>query len=157
MPEEQQWIETDDENALRAHIFQKDDRAELLIEVPEWDTKILIKALTGTARSEFLAFQSALSRNYKDTGEYWKRVFFEMARLGCVHPKTKRPIFKMADQDTLMNEHNGEVIETLGKTVQAFCSLDGTTGERARKNLLGIQSTTTTTDSQNNSAETTGE
>jgi hypothetical protein len=158
MPNEyDDYIEDDDENALRAHIFQSDDREELLIPVPEWKRKILIKALTGTARCDYLAFQMALEKEHKDSGEYFKRLWFEAARLGCVHPKTKQPVFKLPDRDTLMNEKNGAALQTIGRTVQIFSKLDGSVGEQVRKNLLGIQSSTTTTQSQSDSAATTGE
>lgn len=150
------YIETDDENALRAHILQKDDREELLVEVPEWNTHVLIKALSGAARNEYIAFTVALNQ-HKGTAEYGRRLWFETCRLGCMHPKTKKPIFKFADRDELMNEHNGQVIETLGRTVQDFSKLDGSVIEQARKNLLGIQNSTTITNSSNGSDETTGE
>lgn len=150
------FIETDDENALRAHIFQHDDREELLVNVPEWNTQVLIKELTGTARNEYIAFTVALDQ-FKGTPEYGRRLWFETCRLGCMHPKTKKPIFKFADRDELMNQHNGQVIEVLGRTVQAFSKLDGTVGDQAKKNLVGIPNSTTTTASQNTSEETTGE
>lgn len=140
----QQWLDTADENAARLHIFQKQDRQELLVPVPEWDMQILIRALSGTARSNFIAFQLVLEQMHKGTGEYWKRLWFELALQGCMHPKTKKPIFRAADRDTLMDEHNGLVIEMLGKTVQMFSQIDASSSDRARKNLQSIQNSTAT-------------
>jgi len=132
------WIETRDENELRLHIFQAQDRRELLVEVPEWQTKVLIKALSGTLRSEFLAFRDSLQQHYSGKPEYWSRLWFEIARLGCVHPKTKQPIFKVEDCATFNNEHDGAIIEMLGRTTQILSHLDASASERAKKNIESI-------------------
>jgi hypothetical protein len=156
--QEIEWIEDEDDNAFRQGIFQTDDRQEVVIPVPEWKRKVLIKRLTGTARSEFMAFQSALSKQFPmDNPEFFKRTWFELARIGCFNPATKKPIFKPGDRDTFMNEHDGGVIEMLGTTVQNFSQLDGSVSRQAKKNLGITKSTTTTTNSQSGSEETTGE
>jgi hypothetical protein len=145
-----EWIETENEEQFRQQIFATDDRQEVLVPVPEWKRKVLIKRLSGRARSEFIAFQIALEQSCKnDRSEYFRRLWFELARLGCVHPKTKKPIFKILDRDTWTDEHDGAVIETLGRTVQTFSQLDGSVAEQAKKNLASIQNTTTTTNSLN--------
>lgn len=151
MTEALEWIETSDENALRSHIFQQDDRPELLVEVPEWRTRVLIKALSGKARSEFLAFQVALQREHADTPHYFKRLWFEMILHACVHPITKKPIFKVADRDTFMDDKNGSVLQMLGETIQAFCNFDSSVSVRAKKNLASTLNTTATSNSPNGS------
>lgn len=147
---EQQWVETEDENALRAHIFETDDRKELIVPVPEWGTKILIKQVTGKARSEVVTFQTDLVEKHGKSPDYYKRLWFELARVGCMHPTTKRPLFKTTDRDTLCDNKNGAIIQMLGETVQGFSNLDGTASMRAKKNLGLIQSSSTTTESQSN-------
>jgi hypothetical protein len=153
-----EWIEDEDDNAFRQGIFQTDDRKEKLVPVPEWKRKVLIKRLTGTARAEFIAFQTSLSKQMPmDNPEYSKRTWFELARLGCMNPTTKKPIFKPADRDTFMNEHDGGVIEMLGTAVQIFSQLDGSVSQQAKKNLGLTPNTTPTTSLPNDSQETTGE
>jgi hypothetical protein len=145
----EEWIEDEDENEFRSRIFQLDDRTEVLVPVPEWKRKVLVKRLSGTARAEYFTFQLKLEEECQGTPEYWKRMWFELARLGCLHPKTKRPIFKMADRGTWMDEHDGGVIEMLGRTVQVFSQLDGSLAAIAKKNLEPTQSSIDTTRSQN--------
>lgn len=156
--QEIEWIEGEDDNAFRQGIFQTDDRQEVIVPVPEWRRKVLVKRLTGTVRSEFFAFQATLSKQIPmDNPEFFKRTWFELARIGCFNPTTKKPIFKPADRDTFMNEHDGGVIEILGTTVQNFSQLDGSVSKQAKKNLGLIPNTTDTISSPNDSQETTGE
>jgi hypothetical protein len=130
-----EWIEGEDDNAFRQGIFQTDDRKEKLVPVPEWRRKVLVKRLTGTVRSQYFAFQIQLAQTVKeDSEEFFKRTWFELARLGCMNPTTKKSIFKPGDRDTFMNDHDGGIIEMLGKTVQIFSQLDGSVTEAAKKN-----------------------
>jgi hypothetical protein len=146
-----EWIETENEDEFRSQIFQMDDREELLVPVPEWKRKILLKRLTGTVRAEFISFRANLTEHYGGKPEFWKQLWFELVRVGCVHPKTRRPVFKLADRDTFLGEHDGGVIQMLGETVAIFSQLDGSVIEQAKKNLQPIQSSTTTTPLQNDS------
>jgi hypothetical protein len=150
-----EWIETENEEEFRSQIFQMDDRKELLVPVPEWRRKVLVKRLTGTARAEYIMFQINLDEEYGGKPTYWQRLWFETVRLACVHPRTKRPIFKPADRDTWMGEHDGGVMEMLSQTILFFSQLDGSAGARAKKNLQPIQSSTTTTPLQSDSGMST--
>jgi hypothetical protein len=156
--EQIEWIEDEDDNAFRQGLFQTDDRQEVIVPVPEWKRKVLIKRLTGTARSEFIALQTELLKKYEGTThpEYLKQTWFELVRRGCLNPKTRNHIFKPGDRDTWMSEHDGGVIERLGKVVQIFSQLDGTIANEAKKNLGLIPNTSTTFNSQNNSDKVTG-
>jgi hypothetical protein len=144
-------VETENEVATRALIFQSQDCKEVLVPVPEWGTSVLIRALTGTRRSEFLAFNSALLKEHRDTPEFYKRIMFEQIRLGCVHPRTKKPIFTFADRDTLMGEHNGAVIQVLAAMVREISDLTTDTAEQAKKKLQSIRSGSITTNLLNGS------
>jgi hypothetical protein len=146
-----EWIETENEEEFRDQIFKMDDRDELLVPVPEWRRKVLVKRLTGTARAEFIIFQINLDKEFTGKPTYWQRLWFETVRLACVHPKTKRPIFRVGDRGTWMDEHDGGVMDMLAQTVLHFSQLDGSAGLQAKKNLLSIGSSTATTNSQNDS------
>lgn len=151
MTEEQiEWIETNDEKELITHIFQMDDRPEVLVKVPEWKTEILVKALTGTARAEFYAHQEVLVEKYKDDQtEYYRQIWFELMKGGCVHPKTKRPIFHFGHRTELLDKKNGAVLQMLGQTVQTLSKLDNSIKEQVKKNLEPIQNTTAIMSLQN--------
>lgn len=149
--EQQELIETENENATRALIFQSQDCQEVLVPVPEWKTSVLVRALTGKRRSEYFAFNSQLRKDYADTPDFYERLFFEQARLGCVHPKTKQPIFQPADRDELMGHHNGAIIEMLASIVREISLLNGEVSELAKKKLQSILKHSSTTNSANGS------
>src|SRR6267142_1367310 len=131
--------ETHDEIETRDLIFKAKDRKEVIVPVEEWGVTILLIALSGTKRSDYFAFHNNTSQQHKGTGEFFKRVFFEQVRLAAFHPKTRKPIFKEADRDTLMDEHNGAIIEELAAMVRELSDLDRSTIDVAKKKLESIQ------------------
>lgn len=145
----EEFIETENELDLRALIFGTEDREEFLVEVPEWKTKVLLKPLSGIERAEYLTMLDGLREQFSQSEEFYKRLFFETLRLGCLHPKTKKRIFKPADREELLKTRNGGTIETLVMMIQKISNLDGSVRENAKKNLEKIQSFTDTTRSQN--------
>jgi hypothetical protein len=90
-------------------------------------------------------------KNHAGTPEFYKRLMFEQVRLGCLHPKTKKPIFTVMDQDTLMAEHNGAIIEELSEIVREVSLLNGEVTKQAKKKLQIIQNSSDTTSSLNGS------
>lgn len=143
-----QWLETQDEQQMRQIIFQAKDRPEELVEVPEWRLKILVRAMSGTQR----VIYEALPRDQK-TGRFkdLRYVYFEIARMCCVHPRTLKPVFQAADKDTVMDEKNGTIIDELVGKALRFSNLLPSQKEIARKNSANTPTSTTTTESQNDS------
>jgi hypothetical protein len=137
------FIETNNEQELRSLIFNTDDREEMLVEVPQWKTKILLKAATGTKRAELIALVDR-----PQNADYYKDLYFELVLAGCVHPTTKRPIFKPADRDTLMSQKNGAVLQLLAEMIQQLSHIDGTVSNLAKKNLQNTENSTATTNWQ---------
>lgn len=133
--EEIEWVETDNERQMRELIFRTDDRPEVIVPVPEWKLKILIRSMSGTERSQFLFYQANLSDKSQD---YIKKLYFRIVLLCCYHPKTHKPIFQPTDQDSFMDEKNGAIIEMLAMIGQQLSHLDNSTREAARKNYANI-------------------
>jgi hypothetical protein len=136
----------------RKHLFQrKNKRREILISVPEWGMEVLIAAFSGTARGEYYAFNNEVTENYKGTGEFFKRLWFEQVRLGCLHPITRKPILQPADRDELMDGEDGAVIERLAVMVREVSGLNASILEAAKKKLQAHQNGLDTTSSLNGS------
>lgn len=129
---------------MRAALFASgfDDRPEVLVPVPEWNRQVLIRAISGTQRAAFITWQR--DQDSKNDPSYNKRLSFYIVSNFCLHPKSRKPFLKPADQQAFMDERNGAVIETLSYTVIEFCHLDGSTTEQAKKNL-GMGKPTATT------------
>jgi hypothetical protein len=126
--------EDDDEEALRRHLFAPDfdDRPELLVDVPEWGRQVLIKALSGTERMEFVTWNNGMNR---DDPNYLRHLNFYLVSRFCLHPKTRKRFLKTADEQAFMNERSGYVVTVLANTVTAFARIDSSAMEQARKNL----------------------
>lgn len=139
---EPEWEEDEDENALRDYLFSPacDDRPEIVVPVPEWRRRVLIKALTGTEREAFYKWQQAQT---KDDEKYTMRLRWYLVSNYVLHPRTRKPFLKAADMQPFNNQKNGAVLEILSITVQQLSRLDGTTFDEAKKNLDLANSTGT--------------
>lgn len=156
IPDTAEAFETENEVEARAHIFRRaSKRREKLIPVEEWgrDGKpmmVLIRALSGDQRSAYFAFSASLSEQ-KGQPDFYRKLMFEQVRLGCLHPKTGKPLFQIADQDALMSEEDGAVIELLAAMVREISHLDRSAVETAKKKLHLTQNAIDTTNSANDS------
>lgn len=136
----------------RQHLFQrKKKRKEIIIPVPEWEMDVLIVALSGTTRGEYYAFNAEVAKQYQGTGEFFKRIWFEQVRLGCVHPVTRKLILQPADRDELMDGEDGAVIERLAAMVREISGLNISVIEEAKKKLQAYQNDSGITSSLNGS------
>jgi len=106
-PEEPEYLETADEDELRAIISNIDDVVEELLPIPEWkvpgkDGKpkivtVLIRSLTSFERTQFI---KAMNRNGVDNIDF-TRMYADLVILSTRHPTTKRLLFKNADRGML--------------------------------------------------------
>lgn len=143
-----EWLEAQDETALRQLILQAQDRREELVPVPLWRVKVLVRAMSGTQRTLY----EALPRDQK-TGRFLnlKHVYFEVLRMSCVHPMTHKPTFQVADEGEVMDEKNGEIIDMLVAKALRLSGLLPSQREEVRKNSETTPTSTTTTGSRNDS------
>ena len=144
-----EWLEAQDAEQLRQFILQADDRPEELVPVPLWHVKVLVRAMSGTQRALYEALPRDQKTNrFKDL----KHVYFEIARMCCVHPRTHKPILQVADEGTMMDEKNGAIIDMLVGKALRLSNLMPSQAEQARKNSENTPDSTVTTDSQKGSA-----
>ncbi len=105
--QEPEYLETADEDELRAIISNIDDVVEELLPIPEWkvpgkDGKpkivtVLIRSLTSFERTQFI---KAMNRNGVDNIDF-TRMYADLVILSTRHPTTKRLLFKNADRGML--------------------------------------------------------
>ena len=143
-----EWLEAQDEQQMRQFILQADDRPEELVPVPLWRVKVLVRAMSGTQRALYEALpRDPKTNRFKDL----KHVYFEVARMCCVHPRTHKPILQVADEREMMDEKNGAIIDLLVGKALRLSNLMPSQAEQARKNSETIPGSMATTDSQKGS------
>ncbi len=116
--EEPEYLETADEDELRAIISNIDDVVEELLPIPEWkvpgkDGKpkivtVLIRSLTSFERTQFI---KAMNRNGADNIDF-TRMYADLVILSTRHPTTKRLLFKNADRG-MLNTKMGAATERI--------------------------------------------
>ena len=119
----------DDDSALLAHILSKKP-AEKLVDVPEWETSILCRALSAETR--ITAQVQAWDEKTKRTD--FRRVFPIIVIGGCYNPKTGHRVFTEAHKDTLMNRTDGGAIERLALVILRLSRMLADDAESAKKN-----------------------
>lgn len=92
---------------LRNDILTKDDIKEEIVEVEEWNCKILVKGLTAKARSEIL--NNALTKNNSFD---FSKVYPDLVINCSYDPKTGDKIFNKTDRDAL-NQKSGSALEKI--------------------------------------------
>lgn len=139
-----EWVITADEQELCKHILHKQDREELLVDVSEWGCQILLRAMSGKQRFNFLSFQTGLD---PQDSERAKKMYAQAIQQCACHPTTKLPIFKLGHMGTLMDEKNGAVLDMLGQMALTISHIDGSVSARIKKNFERMLSSSDTTNS----------
>lgn len=119
----------DDDQAFLAHVLAKKP-PERIVEVPEWDVKILCRALTAEARIN--AQIQAYDEKSKRTD--FRRVFPLIVIGGCYNPTTGHRIFTENHKDILMRHQDGGIIERLAFAILRLSRMLADDAESAKKN-----------------------
>lgn len=142
------WLDPADEQALYDIIAQSKDRPEELVEIPLWRVKVLVRAMSGTQRVLYESnSRDQKSGRFKDL----RHVYFEVARLCCVHPRTKKPFLKSDQEHTFMDERNGAIIDLLAAKALRLSGLMGSQQEQIAKNSEATPVSMTISDSVSDS------
>jgi len=112
------WVELPTAKDMRAYIFSKQDILEELVEVPEWDLKILVRGMNGKQRAKVM--QGALR---PDGTPDLEKMYPDFVIATCYHPVEKVLLFQAADRDEL-NKKAGGVLERLAMKAAALSGLD---------------------------------
>ncbi|SRR6266568_6249745 len=124
-----EWKTFDDDQAFLKYILDKKP-AEELVEIPEWNVKILCRALNAETRIEIQL--TAYDEKTKRTD--YRRVFHMIVMAGCYNPATGHKVFRESHKDILMREHDGAAIERLALAILRLSGMLNSDTERTRKN-----------------------
>lgn len=124
---------------LRKLITEMNDIPEEMVEVPEWDVKIMVRGMTGKGRANFL-------RRSTDpvTGNIQYENFYPELVIACsFDPETGEQIFDPADRD-MLNSKSGMALGRVADVAQRLSGLGGDDIEEAKKDSGEIQSSGST-------------
>jgi hypothetical protein len=123
------FLAFDDDMAFLTHILSKKP-AEELTEVPEWNVKILCKALDAEAR---IAIQIQAYTSETKITDY--RPFFpEVVVGGCYNPTTGNKVFTEKHLAALRRKQDGMAIERLAVVILRLSHMLFNAPENAKKN-----------------------
>lgn len=98
---------------LRNQILNTDDIKEEVVEVEEWDCKVLVRGLSGKDRSEIL--NNALTNNNRFD---FSKVYPDLVIATAFDPETKEKIFKKTDRDAINNKSGSALEKIAGVAVR---------------------------------------
>ena len=112
---------------LRDKILNASDIQEEIIEVKEWDVKVLIKGMTGTERA------SMLKKSTDKDGNTDLHSIFPHLVITCAHdPETSKKIFTNADKD-MLNNKSASAVEKIAKKALELSGLGEEAQDKAKK------------------------
>jgi len=126
---DEKWKVFDDDQAFLRHILSKKP-AEEIIEVPEWEVRILCRALNAESR---IAVQQAAYDEQTKRVDY-RKCFHMIMTSSCYNPTTGHKVFRESHRDTLMREQDGGAIERLALCILRLSGMLLSDSERTRKN-----------------------
>ncbi len=127
-----EYLETENEEELRAIISRLDDVIEELIPVPEWVVKgkIVRVLVRGLNAKEWAQFQEAHIVNGKLD---LVKVYPDLVILTVRHPVTKRLVFKAADRGMLL-EKMGRAVERMAMKASDLSGISQRSQDALSKN-----------------------
>lgn len=125
---DEEWLELDDLDFIK-HIAEQKP-VEELVAIPEWQMKVLCKALPAPER--FAIHALAYDPETKITD--YKKALFEVLLAGCFNPKTGHRAFRESHKALLMQPQHGAAVERLYLTIMRISRMFVSQQETARKN-----------------------
>ena len=125
----QEYQVFNDDMAFLNHIITQ-KVAEEVVDIPEWDTQVLCKALSSEGR---IKLQIA-AYDFKTKTTDLRRVFPEAVLLGSYNPATGNRIFKESHRDTLLKVVDGGPVEKLAMVVLRLSHLLAADQVETKKN-----------------------
>ncbi len=114
--------------SLRDKILAIKDIQEELVEIPEWNCKVLVRGLTGRQRAIFL--QNSIDPKGKLD---MQKAYPDLVILSARDPETGEPIFGAGDADAVI-EKSGAALERIAQATMRLSGLGPDTVEKAGKN-----------------------
>lgn len=123
------WLSFNTGDALLQHILSKEP-VEELVPVPEWNVKILCRALDGEGR--IIVEGQAYNPETKRTN--YSKVAHLFVLYGCYHPTTGERIFSEEHREMLKDPKYGGAVARLFITIIRLSGMLSGDVERAKKN-----------------------
>lgn len=128
--EQQQQFQTfEDNDALLQHLLSQEPD-EKLVDVPEWKTQILCRALNAEDRIkvEMAAYDDT------DKSTDYRRCFYLIVSKGCYNPANGTPFFKPEHEEIFMKKKDGGPIGRLALAVLRLSRMLASGREDVKKN-----------------------
>jgi len=84
--------------SLRETILKADDIAEQIVEVPEWDVKLLLRAMDGSQHVRYIDVIQQQDDRHR---------YADILIVSAYDPDTRELVFDPADRDSLMSKDGG--------------------------------------------------
>lgn len=123
------WQSFENDLDFVQHILSKKP-AERLVEVPEWNVKILCKALNADHRIKVQ--MEAYDEKSKRTD--FRTVFHLVVMGGCYNPNSGNLVFSEKHRTALMQQQDGGAVERLAITILRLSRMLPEDTENAKKN-----------------------
>lgn len=112
---------------LRKLVWEADDIPEEVVDVPEWNIKVLVRGMNGRGRANFLR------RSTNEDGQVSFENFYpELIIATAFDPESEEQIFESADRDQL-NTKSGVALNRLAEVAQRLSGLGSADLEEAKK------------------------
>ena len=128
-PAANDYLEFDDDQAFLTHIVSQRPPEEVVV-IPEWNIKILCKALNAKSRLE--AQIAAYDEQSKKTD--YRRAIYEVIMAGCFNPKTGHKAFRESHRAVIMQDQDGRAAEKLFMTIMRLSGMFASDAEKTKKN-----------------------
>lgn len=113
---------------LRKQVLEVDDIESEIVEVPQWNVKILVKGMSGKARAQFL-------RNTAQGDRVDFERFYPELIIATAHdPESGERVFDPADRDAL-NTKSGAALDLLATRAMQISGIGRASVDEAEQDL----------------------
>jgi hypothetical protein len=118
---------------LRDKILQATDIRRESVHVPEWDTTVEVRGLSGSQRAKLMK----TGFDARGTADF-EKLYPELIISSTFDPETGTPVFTEADRDAL-NGKSGSALERIAQTAMRLSGLAPDAVEQAEKNSVATE------------------
>lgn len=104
--------------SLRDRILAAVDIPEEVVHIPEWDVDILIRGLTGKARTGMVA-RASLTDGQVD----FQRIYPELVIACTYDPESREPVFTADDEEFVMGK-SGQALDRIAEAAIRLSGMD---------------------------------
>lgn len=117
---------------MRDEILKKVDLAEETVYIPQWETYLIVRALSASERSRVVR----MAFDDKGNPKFDSGLIGPLLIASVRDPETKEKVFTPDDMDALL-EKNAQALQKLFEVAARLAGLDTMAAKRAEKNSFG--------------------